>query len=358
MTLEQLEDLFISNGFGRISSNLPEFFFYFRRENHGINVIYVIDYKQGLYITEDQYIHLKEKISAFFQEKGAGNAHILSLVLSADSDRAKQLSAWDQFCWIIDTVSDRLIIHENQVPDFYGLKTLLEDFLFGLSLSKEKSSHDQEADARNSRRYAKSRSADTQKKLPRVTVILVAINVIVFLICTFTGDLLYNKGAFSVMYVIQDGAYYRMFTSMFLHADIRHLFSNMILLYYVGEIVEKKLGSLPYAIIYLLSGIAGDIVSMAYEFLSGEYVSSVGASGAIFGIEGALLVLVIFNRGKLEYVTTGRIAFSIAFSLYCGFTSTNVNNAAHVGGVLMGFAAAGIWWMFTSHILKKGSGYL
>jgi rhomboid protease GluP len=92
---------------------------------------------------------------------------------------------------------------------------------------------------------------------------------------------------------------------------------------------------------------------MLYELLTGSYFSSVGASGAVFGVEGALLFLVIWHHGKLESLNAGRVAFSIAFSLYCGFTSTYVNNAAHVGGVLMGFAAAAVISLLSSHIGRR-----
>ena len=179
-------------------------------------------------------------------------------------------------------------------------------------------------------------------QMPWVNIFLVAVNIIVFLICTFTGELLYNKGAFGVVEIMEDGSFYRMFTSMFLQADTQNLFNNMIILFFVGEIVEKKVGHIPYVLLYFLSGIAGDVFSMGYELLSGEYYSSVGASGAVFGVEGALFLLVLLNRGKLESITMGRLAFAILFSLYCGFTGTNTNNAAHVGGILAGFAAAAI----------------
>ena len=192
-------------------------------------------------------------------------------------------------------------------------------------------------------------------QMPWVNICLVAINVIVFLICTFTGELLYNIGEFGVKEIMNDGSYYRMFTSMFLHADTQHLFNNMIILFFVGEIVEKRIGHILYILIYFLSGFAGNIFSAGYEFLAGEYYSSVGASGAVFGVEGALLVLVLLNRGKLESITVGRLVFAMIFSLYCGFTGTNTNNAAHVGGVLFGFAATAlIMFLWPQHQDKKG----
>ena len=84
----------------------------------------------------------------------------------------------------------------------------------------------------------------------------------------------------------------------------------------------------------------GNLFSIGYELFVNLYGSSAGASGAVFGVEGALLFLVMIRRGRLESMTVGRVAFAVAFSLYCGFTSEGVNNAAHVGGVLMGFTAA------------------
>lgn len=349
MTIEQLDHLFVLNEYYKIPSNLPEFTIYFRRENQGINVFHVINYRSGLYISEDQYSHLKEKIKEFFAARGEQEVHIMSLILSDDPDKAKRLCIMDRFCWMIDTADNRLIVHENQVSDFYGWKRILEDFMTQIPYMQEESIQEESIASKRSGKWKPERP----KKLPWVNISLVAINIIVFLICTFTGDLLYNKGAFSVMDIIKDKAYYRMFTSMFLHADIGHLFSNMIVLYYVGEIVEDKLGHIPYAVLYFLSGIAGDVFSMGYELLTRDYISSVGASGAVFGVEGALLLLIILHHGRMESMTAGRVAFAIAFSLYCGFTGTYVNNAAHVGGVLMGFAAAAVISLLSSHAGKR-----
>ncbi len=330
LTLERLERLFLDYGYAKIPSNLPEFNFYCHKEVQGINVLHVIDYRPGLYISEDQYAHLKEKISEFFRLRGEQEIHVMTLVLCADTVKARKLCESDSFCWIIDAQAYRLLIHETQVADFYGWKDLLEGYLFSLAQERRDT-------AEPAGEPKKTGSAST---LPWANIILVAVNVIVFLICTFTGDLLYNKGAFSVVRLLQEGQFYRLFTSMFLHWNVEHLISNMIVLYYVGAIVERELGALPYTAIYLLSGLTGNIFSLGYELSVNLYGSSAGASGAVFGVEGALLLLVMAHRGRLESMTAGRVAFAVAFSLYCGFTSAGVNNAAHVGGVLAGFTAA------------------
>ena len=345
MTKEQLENMFFAEGYCKVPSNLPELTFYFRKENQGVNVVCTVDFSSGLYITEEQYVHMKGSIRDFFIQRGEQEIHILTLILCTEMEKARALCHEDRFCWIVDVISDRLVIYEGQVADFYGMKAILENFLYTLQ---------QEPAADIDRREADRAGKRGIRELPWINIALVAVNVILFLICTFTGDLLYNIGAFSVQDIIERGDFYRMLTSMFLHADIEHLTSNMLVLYYVGEVVEKRIGHLPYAVIYILSGLAGDVLSMAYELLSGQYISSVGASGAVFGIEGALLMLVLLHRGKIEYMTAGRVVFAIAFSLYCGFTSAFVNNAAHIGGVMMGFAAMGILWICSARVRGKG----
>lgn len=354
MVYEQLEHLLTGLGYCKVISNLAEFSFFFRRESAYVNVLHIIDYKQELYITEDQYTHIKEKIKLFFQEKGMGEIHILSLIICTDTEKAKQLCKNDAFCWIIDVKQNRLLIHENQAADFYGMKDILENFLYEI----ENAPAGEPGNGEDAFRPDYQENWNAVKSIVRqywANILLVAVNVILFMICTFTGDLLYNKGAFSVVNLIEDGEWHRVLTSMFLHGNIGHLISNMLILYYIGNVIEKQVGHFPYMIIYFLSGIMGNVFSAGYEMLTGDYVSSVGASGAVFGIEGALLVLAILHKGKLADVTTGRIVFSIAFSLYCGFTSAHVNNAAHVGGVIMGFLAAGIFWMLMPDIRKEKS---
>ena len=171
---------------------------------------------------------------------------------------------------------------------------------------------------------------------PVVSIVLVTLNIIVSLVCTLTGVLLYNIGALSGPLVIKYGQYYRMITAMFLHADIDHLVGNMIFLYFLGAMMEKELGHIRYGILFLVSGLCGGLLSMGFEYYSGNFIGSIGASGAIFGVLGGVLFIVIKNKGKWESITLTRLIFVIAYSLYYGFTATNVDNAAHVGGLLSG----------------------
>lgn len=165
---------------------------------------------------------------------------------------------------------------------------------------------------------------------------IVAINIFLFIISVFRGDLLYNECAFSLRHLLRDGQWWRLITSMFLHADADHLAGNMLMLYMAGELVEKYMGKTRFVILYFFSGISGSLLYAAYEFTTGRYVDSIGASGAVFGLIGALLVIVIRNGGSYEDITTGRMGFMIAYMIYMGLRTSNVNNAAHIGGLLSG----------------------
>ncbi len=175
------------------------------------------------------------------------------------------------------------------------------------------------------------------KALPFISVLLVAANVGVYLLCQLPGNVLYDRGCLSAYEIIAHGEYARIIWSMFLHADPNHLFSNMIILLFMGAMIEKEMGHIPYAIIYLASGIGGNLLSLAGKVVNNDWAVSLGASGAIFGLDGLLLVLVLFSRRKMLNVTPVRVVLMICLSLYSGFTGGNVDNLAHIGGLVVGF---------------------
>ncbi len=182
-----------------------------------------------------------------------------------------------------------------------------------------------------------------RKEFPWTSAILVAMNILVFLVCHFTGDYLYQLGRLSVPDVVLQGEYGRIVWAMFLHADRYHLFNNMLILFFLGEMLEKEIGHIRLAVFYFLSGIGGNIVSLLARFLSDDWTTSIGASGAVFGLDGVLLALVLFWGRRLSGVTPVRVILMIALSLYNGFTGSNIDNAAHIGGLLVGFIVTGIW---------------
>lgn len=180
-----------------------------------------------------------------------------------------------------------------------------------------------------------------EPKVTPVNSILIGINVIVFAFMNIAGDVLsditYMLGVMDWHSIINGGEYYRLFTSMFLHFGVDHLFQNMIFLFLIGCYMEEALGSVKYFFFYLLSGLGAQLISMFYDASLQLNVVSAGASGAIFGIVGGLLSVVICNRGRYEGIGIPGMVIMIIGSLYYGFTGTGVDNAAHLGGLLCGF---------------------
>lgn len=184
-----------------------------------------------------------------------------------------------------------------------------------------------------------------QKPEAICTVALIVINVAVFFILTMFGDtedavFMLQHGAMYEPNIIEGHGYYRIFTCLFLHFGITHLLNNMVMLGALGWNLELEIGKVRFVIIYFASGIIGNIVSLFYDLTLEQPAVSAGASGAIFGLMGALLYVVIANRGRLGRLSGRGMLVMVALSLYFGLTSTGVDNLAHIGGVVSGFLLA------------------
>lgn len=175
------------------------------------------------------------------------------------------------------------------------------------------------------------------KELPIVSGALVIVNTVVFIICLFTGSRLYSLGGLDAFSVLVRGEYGRIIWAMFLHSGTAHLFNNMMILFFMGAMIEKEVGHICYALLYFLSGIGGNLLSLFGKIMNNDMSVSIGASGAVFGLDGVLLAMVLFCGRKMVNVTPGRVLAMIILSLYSGFSGSNIDNAAHVGGLLTGF---------------------
>ena len=177
------------------------------------------------------------------------------------------------------------------------------------------------------------------KKTPYITYIIMGICFIMFLITGMGNDtgVLIKYGA-NLDVLVKNGEYYRLLTSMFLHSGLLHLFFNMYALYIIGPQVESFFGKTKYLIIYLLSGISGSLLSVAFNVNT----VSVGASGAIFGLFGALLYFGYNYRGYLGNVIKSQILPVVIINLIFGFISTGVDVAGHIGGLIGGIIVSSV----------------
>lgn len=177
------------------------------------------------------------------------------------------------------------------------------------------------------------------------TATLIVINIAVFFFLSLFGDtedaaFMFQHGAMYEPTVTQGHEFYRIFTSMFLHFGISHLVNNMVLLGALGWNLELEIGKIRLLIIYLISGIGGNLLSLYREIATETYAVSAGASGAIFGLMGALFYVVVANRGRLGRLSGRGMLVMVMLSLYFGLTSSGVDNWAHIGGLISGFVMA------------------
>jgi membrane associated rhomboid family serine protease len=179
-----------------------------------------------------------------------------------------------------------------------------------------------------------------------ITRILIAANVAIYLVTAAQGGGLNNPGGallskfilvgsnihgrFFVPYgdLAHDHQWYRMVTTMFLHGSIIHIAFNMYILWVFGSAVEQYLGTMRYLGLYFISGLAGS----AGALLVFPYTPTLGASGAIFGVLGAMMILEWQVTGRLA----GQAAMLIVLNLVLSFVIPNVAWSAHVGGLIGG----------------------
>lgn len=183
------------------------------------------------------------------------------------------------------------------------------------------------------------------KKLPICTIAIAAANVLISLGLSFMGmtedsAFMMEHGAMYVPYLMNGERYYTLITSMFLHFGFSHLMNNMVMLLVIGYSLEPEIGKIRFLLIYLGSGLMGNLVSAWFDVSQGSYAVSAGASGAIFGIVGALLYVAIRNHGRVGEISTRGLVLMAGLSLYYGFTAQGVDNAAHIGGLVSGFLLA------------------
>lgn len=187
---------------------------------------------------------------------------------------------------------------------------------------------------------------------------LVVLNVLYFLYLDLTGsstswEYLRQKGAMYTPDIIQNKEYYRLITAMFMHSGIEHLVNNMLVLCVMGEYMERALGRITYLVFYLACGIGVNLVTLWMNLHGRIPAVGVGASGAIFGLTGGLLGMVIAHRGKLYGLSTRQLLVMIVVSLYLGFTQQNVDNTAHISGLIIGFLGS----ILIVIKMKRGQGY-
>jgi len=193
------------------------------------------------------------------------------------------------------------------------------------------------------------------------TYILITLNIIVYICTSIIGGDFIVTGDRAIFWfgqvnylVIYHGWYWQLFTSMFVHASIVHLFGNMFFLLIFGLRAEEMFSIQEYLLTYFLSGLTGNLLSLAFGPYSapGVLFVSVGASGAIFGVFGACIIYV--RRAVGQSIMT---ALMYAFFLFMINIGPNVNFLAHLGGLAVGLCIGYVLGASRRHAVKHAYSY-
>ena len=189
-----------------------------------------------------------------------------------------------------------------------------------------------------------------------VTRLIVAVNLVVFALMAFSSGTLFSPSGETL---IEWGAnfgpktlgdeWWRVFTSMFIHVGIIHVGLNMWVLWDAGHLVERMVGNVGFLVLYVISGVFGSVASVYWN----NNVLSAGASGAVFGVFGALMGFIMLRGDSIPKAILGPLRKSgfafLGYNLIFGFAIDWIDNAAHIGGLVAGFVCG----VLMSHSLAR-----
>lgn len=183
-----------------------------------------------------------------------------------------------------------------------------------------------------------------------VTSLLLLANLIMFLVVVFLpyerGEALIRYGAIHNLHGSPD--FHTFVTSIFLHGSFDHLLFNSFALFVFAPPLERLLGKFRYALIYLFSGVAGNIASeFFYTTVHSSPYISVGASGAVYGLFGAYLFLILFRKGTLDPQSKKTIQTILVIGVIYSLLMANINLYAHLGGLVGGLLLFGLLLKFS-----------
>lgn len=327
--IKQLTDM----NFHRLDIKIKAMDMFYRSDYTGTEIVLILRVIEGNEITSAEYRQIINNIKKHFFKSGFSDIRLLGLILTASPESAKRFYIDQDDHFIVDLWKRRLIVYEDQSEVFASLIPRLENVI-----------HDEAYETGLGQGGYGSHPIKIQWVTLFNTIIIVA-NILIYIITHHTGlfgenGLALHRGALSWHLIKEEGEYYRIFTSMFLHSDFEHLMNNMLVLFFVGDNLERAAGKTKYLLIYFGSGIIAGISSISYNMVKDRMVLSVGASGAIFGIVGAMAYILLVNKGRLEDISSRQILLFTIFSLYGGVANANIDNMAHIGGFIGGIILA------------------
>lgn len=341
-----LDTALSSRGYIRVQNYENKVLLYARTDNGGAHLI--LNFLETKELPDAAWMEsVRSYAIGQYAQTGCAQINCLTIISTSHINESMQIRNMMTPVWFIDSHTLQLIIFDNQPSDYDGIAVVVQGALD--RLTAERQAWIEQQTRHGTSAYGRQRAADRKqsavsfiKSRGICNMIMIAVNIVVFIVLSLMGsteDVLFmaTHGAMYVPWVIEANMWYTLFTSMFLHFGIQHIFNNMLVLYIVGDNLERAVGKWKYLVIYLCGGLCGNLLSMWVSLRSNDFAVSAGASGAIFAVVGALLYIVIRNKGRLEDLSSMQLLLVIACTLYCGFVNSGIDNAAHIGGLLGGF---------------------
>ncbi len=386
MILDKVDSCLIEKGFKKFRVNTENIYVYYKDMEQESYLLTLYTSVTGQEFAKDQFRNIQSQIYNNFS-KPAQTLHFLTIIYSDMIENAREMSGMDNNVWYLDNKNKRLIIYENHRDNFLGLQKDIDNILY--EINNENADYNTGGDTNSGnnnigntntgnsntgnnntgnnntgRRYPYNQGEAYSKRsissyIFTITNLIILINTLVFLIMEIQGstnDLYYmlDKGALYWPSIEFKHEYYRFFTYMFLHFGIDHLVNNMLVLYFIGDKLERIVGKVKYICIYFGSGLLAGIASLGYNMLKNNNIVSAGASGAIFGVVGAMAFIVLINKGRIKDFSQGQMVLFILLSLYGGLTSQGIDNVAHIGGLLTGIIFAAVLYRKPRKNMERG----
>lgn len=336
MQAEEIVKHLARSGFQRAVVNGPYVDVLIQARNAKAYVVVVVDCDNLPDIAATDYENMLRGVRSSVYQYQFEEVKELGVLCTNEPDKVKNFVSVFGEHWVVDLSERRLLVYENQIENFLNAREVIEEVLL----------YDNLAEVAKEEKEKKNFLKDNICSL-----LLVLINVLVFIWVELHGssenpDYMIQCGAMLPREVGHGFWQYRLFTSMFLHFGIDHLVNNMFVLLVMGHYLEKYVGKGKYLFIYIGAGIIGNLASL---YMSIQHhmldVVSAGASGAIFGVTGAIVCILLKNRGRLEDLTLQQIIIMVALNVYNGMVSQGIDQAAHIGGLIGGFLlTAVLYW--------------
>ena len=346
--IQNLYPIFIEEDFELLSegeefdifSDENEMIRFAKREN---TMLYIVNIWNMEKVDLDTFIFrknaFKKKLEQVFEELHCSYLIVLNLLVTDEEipfikpEEFQPNKEIYTISWIIDLQYKKLIIPKKEIDDVLNIRELIHKVFRIIDPSLEKEADDliTRKDERKKRYFLRQRTNNTF-----LTYVFIILNVIIWLLMELNGgsediNTLLLFGANEPFLVIERQQYWRLITSTFLHIGISHLLYNTFALYIFGSRIEKYYGKVAFLIIYFISGMIGSMASLIFS----DTVSA-GASGAIYGLMGALLMIAYKTKKEVDGLNAFTILIMIMLGVAFGFLMPFIDNPAHIGGLIAG----------------------